>query len=75
MRPILHETIMECSTALFTKERVNSMSAIEFNFFKKWANHGLYFVLFLSFSHYNFNKQIEKSIYGVLGIQTCGCRW
>ena len=42
-------------------------------FFLKWANPGLFFVYFHSFL-ITISIQIEKSIDGVLGIRTRGCR-
>ena len=41
--------------------------------FFKWVNPGLFFVLFLFFSCYNFNTN-WKSVDGVLGIRTRGRR-
>ena len=37
-------------------------------FYKKWANLGLFFGLFLSFSHHNFNNTNQKNIDDVFGI-------
>ena len=39
-------------------------------FLKKWANAGLFFVYFRSFLVNTISIQIEKSVDGVLGIQT-----
>ena len=42
-------------------------------FFFKWANPGLFFVYVRTFL-LTIKMQIEKSIDGVLGIRTWGCR-
>ena len=39
-------------------------------FIKKWANTGFFFSLFSSFQHFAIQIETDKSVDGVLGIQT-----
>ena len=55
------------------KESRPRTGTIKINILKKWANPGLFFVYLRSFL-ITISIQIEKSVDGVLGIQTRGCR-